>query len=112
MSHEHYAARRHPEFVILEIGQDLGALIVRTPASMHGLEIEISPEGDDDHRSHKQVLERTGGGESAYTAVFDQLACGTYTLWKDGVARVRGAEVGPGCVSELDWPRRTATVGT
>src|SRR5437588_10283354 len=89
MAHEHYAARRHPEFVVLEIGPGLGALIVHTDASMHGVEIEISPAGDDGRRSHKQVLERSVGGRPAHTAVFDQLPAGAYTLWTDGAARIR-----------------------
>ena len=104
MSHEHYAARRHPEFVVLEIGEDLGALIVHTGPDMHGVEIEISPAAADDRRSHKQVLERRSGAEPAYTAVFDQLSAGTYTLWSEGVARVRGVEVPASSVAELRWP--------
>ncbi len=104
MSHEHFASRRHPEFVVLEIGDDLGALIVHTGHEMHGVEIEISSTGEDDRRSHKQVLERRTGGEPAYTAVFDQLPAGTYTLWTDGIPRVRGVEVAVDHVSELSWP--------
>ena len=104
MSHEHYAARSHPEFVVLEIGDELGALIVHTSAGMHGVEIEISPDGGDDRRSHKQVLERRSGEAFSYTAVFDQLRAGTYTLWTDGVARVRGVAISGGLVAELDWP--------
>ena len=109
MPHEHYAARRHPEYVVLEIGDDLGALIVHTNPDMHGVEIEISPTGEDERRRHKQVLERRSGEEPAYTAVFDQLSAGTYTLWTDGVPRVRGVEVRPGRVAELDWPTRAAS---
>jgi hypothetical protein len=104
MSHEHYAARRHPEFVVLEIGDDVGALIVRSPPEMHGVEIEISPTGDDACRSHKQVLERRSGEQPAYTAVFDGLHSGGYTLWTDGVARARGVRVTGGEVKEFDWP--------
>jgi hypothetical protein len=104
VAHEHYSARKHPEFVVLEIGDDLGALIVHAEDSMHGIEIEISPAEDDDRRSHKEVLERGAGGEPAYTAVFDQLPAGTYTLWTEGVARVRGVAVAGGQVAELDWP--------
>ena len=104
MPHEHYAARRHPEFVVLEIGPDLGALIVHTDATMHGVEIEISPSADDARRSHKQVLERSVGGRPAFTAVFDQLAPGTYTLWTDGVARVRGVKVQSERIAKIHWP--------
>jgi len=104
MGHEHYAARPHPEFVVLEIGPDLGALIVHTDAAMHGVEIEISPSGDDARRSHKQVLERSVAGRPAFTAVFDQLPPGTYTLWTDGVARVRGVRVMSERIAKLRWP--------
>ena len=43
MGHHHYSARRHPEFVVLEIGDGIGALIIHADAEMHGAEIEISP---------------------------------------------------------------------
>jgi hypothetical protein len=112
MPHEHYASRRHPEFVVLEIGGEVGALIVHTGPNMHGVEIEISPSGDDGHRSHKQVLERSGGERPAYTAVFDQLRGGTYSLWTDGIPRVRGVEVVGGQVSELEWPLDTSASAT
>jgi hypothetical protein len=104
MPHEHYAARPHPEFVVLEIGPGVGALIVHTDSAMHGVEIEISPSGDDSRRSHKQVLERSLGERSAYTAVFDQLSAGTYTLWTDGVTRVRDVAVQGERIAELRWP--------
>jgi hypothetical protein len=91
----------------LEIGDDLGALIVHTDASMHGVEIEISAADDVERRSHKQVLERRSGHEPAYTAVFDQLRGGSYTLWTDGVARVRGVEVSGGRIAEIEWAMQT-----
>jgi hypothetical protein len=106
--HERYADRTHPEFVVLEIGGELGALIIYTDADMHGLEIEISPTGHDGARSHKDVLERSQGGQSAFSAVFDQIPDGSYTLWVDDVARAREVRVTGGGVGELDW--RTAAV--
>jgi hypothetical protein len=102
-SHEHYAARTHPEYVVLEIGAELGALIVHTDPHMHGIEVEISPAGDDSARSHKEVLERTLAGRPAYTALFDRLPEGTYTLWTGGVATTRGVAVAGGEISELSW---------
>jgi hypothetical protein len=98
-----YALRRHPEHVVLDIGGAIGALIVHTDCSMHGVEVEISATGRDDRRSHKEVLERELGGRAAYTAVFDKVSEGTYTLWVDDVARERGVAVIGGEVSELDW---------
>jgi hypothetical protein len=103
---ENYAARRHPEHVVLDIGQDIGALIIHTDAGMIGVEVEISETGQDDRRSHKDVLEREINGRSAYTAVFDKIPEGTYTLWVDDIARERDVVIGGGAISELDWSAR------
>ena len=62
--HENYADRPHPEYVVLDIGDVLGALIVYTDAALHGTEIEISPDGADGDRSHKDVLERPQSGQT------------------------------------------------
>jgi hypothetical protein len=105
-THERYSDRPHPEYVVLDIGEDLGALIVYTDPSLHGSEIEISPDGEDVKRSHKDVLERGGTAHPAFTAVFDKLPEGDYTLWVDGAERERGVRVTGGFVAELDW--RTA----
>jgi hypothetical protein len=102
--HHDYSARAHPEYVALDIGDDIGALIVHTPPEMHGVEIEISRDGEARTGSHKQVLERRAGDRAAYTAVFDQLSEGSYTLWTGDVARVRGVKVGGGGIAELRWP--------
>jgi hypothetical protein len=100
---EHHAARRHPEHVVLDIGEDIGALILHTDADMLGVEVEISATGEDNERAHKDVLEREINGRPAYTAVFDKLHEGTYTLWVDGVARARDVAVEGACIAELDW---------
>jgi len=100
---ESLAARRHPEHVILDIGEDLGALIVHTDAEMVGIEVEISATGHDEERSHKDVLEREIDGRPAYTAVFDKVREGTYTLWVCDLACERDVPVSGGAVAELDW---------
>jgi hypothetical protein len=104
--HTRYADRRHPEAVVLDLGQDIGALIVHTEADMHGVEVEISASGEDERRSHKEVLEREISGRAAFTALFDKVREGSYTLWVDGVARARGVVVAGGAVAELDWSNR------
>jgi hypothetical protein len=109
---EGYSARPHPEPVVLEIGDELGALIVHTAPELHGVEIEISPAGEDGRRAHKEVLERTIDGRSAYTAVFDRLARGEYTLWIDGAPRDRGVAVSGGEISEIDWTTRAPRTRT
>ncbi len=105
-SGENHAARRHPEHVVLDLGGDIGALILHTPAEMLGVEVEISAAGQDDRRSHKDVLEREINGRPAYTAVFDNVREGAYTLWIDDVACARDVVVSGGAVSELAWSAR------
>ena len=96
---------------MLDLGGDIGALILHTRAEMLGVEVEISATGQDDRRSHKDVLEREINGRPAYTAVFDNIREGTYTLWIDDVACERGVVVSGGAVSELDWSARTDLPG-
>jgi hypothetical protein len=97
------AHRPHPEPVVLDIGGDLGALVVYTDPELLHAEIEISPAADDGDRSHKDVLERVLGERSVYAAVFDKVPGGTYTLWHRNVPRSRGVDVQAGTVAELDW---------
>ena len=42
-------------------------------------------------------------GRPAYTAVFESLEAGTYTLWTHGEPRSRGVRIEPGELAELDW---------
>jgi hypothetical protein len=106
--HEPYSARQHPEFVVLEIGDELGALVIYADPELHGTEVEISPAADDTRRSHKEILERTTIDGPAFTAVFDGIPAGEHTLWLDGEPRARGVAVEGGVVAELDW--RSAAV--
>ena len=49
------------------------------------------------------MLERSLGGTPAFSAVFDQIPDGSYTLWVDDVARAHDIRVVGGEVGELDW---------
>jgi hypothetical protein len=84
VSHNHdHSTDVRLEHVMLDLGPGVGALVLRTGADLHGAEIEISPAGRDDERSHKQVHERPVAGRPLYGAVFDRLEAGEYTLWLD-----------------------------
>ncbi len=96
-------ARPHPEPVVLEIGGDLGALIVYADGNLLDTPIEISPEGQDHKRAHQHVLERPLADRTVYAAVFDRISEGTYTLWMHDQARAVGVKIAGGNVTELDW---------
>ncbi len=100
---ENHAGRPHPEYVVLELGGDVGALIVYADPELHGSKIEISRQDNDGRRAHKDVLERSLDGRPTYAAVFDLLNQGASTLWLDDTPRSRGVPVAAGRITELDW---------
>jgi hypothetical protein len=67
--------------VVLDIGGDIGAAVVLTPASMDELEIEIRRAGTEWDGTHVAVRERLQPGRpSVYAAVFGALSSGSYDL--------------------------------
>jgi hypothetical protein len=105
MSHEHnHHAGQGP--VLLDIGGDIGALVVDLPAALEGVEIEIRPLGaDHGHLQHVGVVGRPADGRTRYTAVFGQLTEGRYELYQrpDGPVKLRVVITG-GQVVEESWP--------
>jgi hypothetical protein len=88
---------------LLNIGPGVGALLLYAPATLRGLEIEVSPVGDAQRRTHTVVRERVWGAVSAHTAVFAELSPGDYDVWgTDGAVRSHVTIV-EGGVTELDW---------
>jgi hypothetical protein len=74
--------------VVLDIGGDLGAAIVYTPANLVGLEIEIRREGTPWDGTHVAVRARSVPGGEVYAALFPGLPQGRYEV------RVRGDDAG------------------
>ncbi|HEX3669745.1 MAG TPA: phospholipase [Acidimicrobiia bacterium] len=97
----HHSKDPRPEHVLLDLGPGVGALVLRTGADLHGKEIEISPAGRDEERSHKQVHERPIAGRPLYGAVFDSLPAGEYTLWLDDQPLRRHVAVAGAAVTDL-----------
>jgi hypothetical protein len=100
--------------VMLDIGGDIGALVVTMPAAMAGIEVEIRPAGISDfpaghHHTHVGVVGRPVGEELVYSAVYSELESGTYELHElpNGPVRLT-ASVQGGSVTEVNWPTLTA----
>ena len=119
--------------VLLDVGGDVGALLVTMPASLEGVEIEIRPQpsepephlpvhshphlpdhgghstlpdsGDHSHLSHVEVLPRPTPAGMVSCAVFPELTQGRYELYERpcGPVRLRVSITG-GEVTQAFWP--------
>ena len=103
--------------VLLDIGGDIGALVVTMPPSMVDVEVEIEPvaptklEGPRspgavaDARRHVAVVARPTQAGAVPSLVFPELEQGTYALAvKPAGPVVLTVEVRGGQVSTVDWP--------
>jgi|SRR5579875_94100 len=87
--------------LVLEIGGDVGALIVYTGPGCDGRQLDLTPSGSPrSHHLHNVVRRRTTpAGEVVFAAVFPQVLQGRYDLWGDGDSPVAELVVTGGQVS-------------
>jgi hypothetical protein len=102
---ERHSDRVHPEMVVLDIGRDVGALIIYTESGRHGEEIEIGLSGSDQKRVHVEVLERRINDRPVFAAVFFGLRAGDYDIWDRAATPSASVTVVGGEVTNLDWRR-------
>jgi hypothetical protein len=97
-------ARPHPEHVVLEIGGQIGALIVQAEPVELDLQIEICPSGQEDgKREHQHILERPMPARTMYAAMFYGLRQGSYTLLTHNQVRETDVMIRGGEVTTIDW---------
>jgi hypothetical protein len=95
--HERHNARSGQGPVVLDVGGDVGALVLVASPDDLGAEIEISAVGCQT-RSHVAVFARQLGGRTVHAAVYPQLVAGDHQLWaQDGrpamTVAIKGGEV-------------------
>lgn len=94
--------------VLLDIGGDVGALVVQMPEQMTGVEIEIRPADSvpvGGHHPHVAVVARPVGSRLVPTLVYPELTAGSYELYEKGTNAVEmTAVVAGGVVTETTWP--------
>ena len=109
--------------VLLDIGGDVGALIVTMPSDMEGVEVEIATEADlghdgdydgvdhshphghdHSHRLHVAVVNRPVQGDRVPSLVFPELVEGRYALYEKGTTKVHMVvDVDGGEVTTVTW---------
>ena len=94
-----------PGTVVMELGGDIGALVLYTPADLDGREIEISrDDAPGARRTHSRVRRRQMGDVTGYAAVYPDLLAGTYTIWTDEQNAAATVAVTGGQITTCRWP--------
>jgi hypothetical protein len=89
----------------MELGGDIGALVLYTPAGLDGREIEISRDDDPGaRRTHSQVRRRHLPDATRYAAVYPDLRAGTYTIWTDEQNAAASVVIAGGQIATCNWP--------
>jgi len=104
--HEAIPGPSGPGSVVLELGNDVGALVLDTPAALLGREIEMSPVGGAiaARRTHSLVRERRTATGTSYAAVYPGLAAGRYVIWRHMDTPVGEVTIDGGRVTHFRWP--------
>jgi hypothetical protein len=105
-THQHSAGPSGPGSVVLELGAGIGALILETPPSLHGHEIEISPSAPGP-RTHSLVRERRTAVGVSYAAVYPVLPAGDYIVWREDGLPAGRVTVHGGQADRFRWPEVT-----
>jgi hypothetical protein len=101
----HHAAAGHPApgvSSLLDIGGDVGALVVYLPAPPPSGELEACPAGQPAARFHTGVHLRDTGVGPAHVALFPEVVEGSYDLLDEAGSPLARIDVAGGRVSELD----------
>ena len=94
-----------PGTVVLDLGADVGALILYTPPGLDGREIEISRDADPAaRRTHSQVRARRLAAVTRYAAVYPGLPAGPYTIWAGERDPAGTVVITGGHVTTWSWP--------
>jgi hypothetical protein len=87
--------------VLLDIGDDIGALIVRMDRELLGTELHVLREGEH-HTTHTGVWERRVGLDEVVVAVFPALAEGSYSIVDGHGGLLQAVTVEGGQITEID----------
>ena len=97
---EIYVERVHTENAVLDIGEDIGALVIYTSQEMLGKEIEVCPKVNNGQKIHTAVLERKVNRRIMFAALFLALPQGDYVTLSTPSSEIT---IVGGQVSELNW---------
>lgn len=87
---------------MLDIGGDVGALVVYLAGPVPGDELEACPAGQVTRRFHTGVHRWRNAHDEAYVAVFPEVVAGLYDVLDEQSAPIARIEVAGGQVTEVN----------
>ena len=100
---ERYNDRVHTQHALLDIGDDIGALIIYCRPELRGKQIDVSLRGCEWQRTHTDVLERRANTKAIFAALFLSLPMGDYVIWGNSKEPIGEVTITGGEVAEIDW---------
>jgi hypothetical protein len=92
-----------PESLVLDIGDDVGALVLYADESCLGQEIDITHAGvPQSHHTHTMVRRRRAVDREFIAGVYPELHAGIYTVWSLDGAPLGDVVIAGGNVTEFD----------
>ena len=106
-AHRHGVAHTHEPAprggpVVMDIGGDIGGLIVRLDESLEGTELPIEFADDPRRDIHTGVWRRSIGGETVVVAVYPELRAGSYRIHPGPFNAGAATEITGGQVAHID----------
>jgi hypothetical protein len=102
-SHSHSLDRSGEATVVLDIGGNIGALVLHTPDELAGREIDIFRAGEERPAMHSAVRARELPGGSVHAAVYPVVPEGEYVIPAVGTLPSLPVTIRGGDVTEVSW---------
>jgi len=91
-----------PEFLVLDIGDDIGALVLYADEDCLGAEIDLTPVGAErSHHTHTMIRRRRAVSQEFIAGVYPELRSGAYTVWALDGSPLVDVTIAGGRVTEL-----------
>ena len=92
-----------PESLVLDIGDQIGALILYADEACLGREIDLTPAGlPRSHHTHTMIRRRCAVDREFVAGVYPEVAAGTYTVWGTEGMAIADVVITGGRVTEFD----------
>ena len=91
-----------PDALVLDIGDDTGALVVYAAEAWIGAELDVTRAGEPrSHHRHLMIRRLRVAGRDVFAGVLPSLDAGAYTVWDPDGGELAGVTVEGGRIREI-----------